>query len=212
MNAATKTLFGGALLTAGMSVAHAAPEFTQPGNIPPYADDSQVAYVYDYYAFGLVPQGGYILNGGFGSSYSVSTAYGSASGLLDTDALIARADATGNTDAYGFAYGRSYGYLSVTEDAILNLAWDFTGEGFGGPLGEIEIIDWSSGGNLVFETDAFTAGTASVNLLAGTNYGINVLANAGSGSTAFASAILVPAPGAVGLLGAAGLVAARRRR
>ncbi|MEM7627994.1 MAG: hypothetical protein AAF356_01085 [Planctomycetota bacterium] len=211
MNKATKTLFGGALLTAGMTTgALASPEFTQPGNIPPYADDFTSGYVYNYYV-GIA--GGQTVNGGFGSSYSISNIDGSASGSISSTLLSASADATNNGDAYGgFAFGDAYGYLSVTEDAAVNLAWDFTAEGAGGPLGEIQIVDWSSGGVLVFASDPFTAGTATVALAAGTNYGILVRANAGPGGTAFASAELVPTPGAMGLLGAAGLLAVRRRR
>lgn len=188
----------------------ASPEFTQPGNIPPYADDFTSGYVYNYYAGGIA--GGQTVNGGFGSGYSISTADGSASGSISSTMLMASADATNNYDYFGFAFGDAYGYLSVTEDAAVNLAWDFTAEGAGGPLGEIQIVDWSSGGVLVFASDPFTAGTATVALAAGTNYGILVRANAGPGGTAFASAELVPTPGAMGLLGAAGLLAVRRRR
>ena len=212
MEQTTKTLFGGALMMAGMTAGAAAQEFTQPGNVPPYADDFTAAYVYDFYALGGAV-GGVQTNGGFPSSYGVGTAYGSADASITSTSLEASAEAVNNTDlAFGFAYGASYGYLGVTVDGVLNLAWDFTAEGAGGPLGVIEIVDWSAGGVLVFETDAFTAGTDSVALSAGTTYGILVRANAGPGGSAFASAVLVPAPGVMGVLGAAGLVAARRRR
>ncbi|MEM7623187.1 MAG: hypothetical protein AAF235_08270 [Planctomycetota bacterium] len=210
MDKTTKTLFGGALLSAGMVANASAQSFTLPGNIPPYADTVTQAYVYDYYTFGLI--GGYNVNGGFGDSYSASNAYGSASASIDANSLSASADAAGVTDYLGFAFGSAYGYLSVDQDTSLDLAWDFSAEGAGGPLGNITIVDWSAGGALVFETDAFTAGTASVPLLAGTNYGITVLANAGPGATAFGTATLIPAPASAALLGLGGLAAARRRR
>ncbi|MEO1534332.1 MAG: hypothetical protein AAFS11_02050 [Planctomycetota bacterium] len=210
MNKSTKTLFGGALLSAGMVANASAQSFTQPGNIPPYADDFTTGFVYDYYTIGNV--GGQTVNGGFGSSYSISTAYGSAMGSITANQLSASSDGFGNTDAYGGAYGNAYGYLSVTEDATLDLAWDFTGEGGFGPLGTIQIVDWSSGGVLVFETDAFTAGTDSVDLFAGTNYGILVVATSAPGTSAFATATLIPAPASAALMGLAGLAATRRRR
>ncbi|MEM1186437.1 MAG: hypothetical protein AAGI53_15720 [Planctomycetota bacterium] len=212
MDKMTKTLFGGALMTAGLATGAAAQQFTQPGNIPPYADDFTAAYVYDFYAFGGAI-GGVQINGGFPSSYDVGSAYGSAEASITNTTLDAYAEAFTNSDtAYGFSYGAAYGYLSVTADAALNLAWDFTAEGAGGPLGVIQIVDWSAGGVLVFETTAFTADVASVDLFAGTNYGILVRANAGPGGSAFASAQLVPTPGALSMLGLAGLAAARRRR
>lgn len=212
MDKATKTLFGGALMTAGIATAHAAPEFTLPGNIPPYADTIVGAYAYDYYTAPYFA-GGYTENGGFGDSYTVSAPTGNlATGSITSTALTASADASGNTDYLGGAFAYSYGYVSVTENATLNMAWDFTQEGGFGPIGEIQVIDWSAGGVLVFETTPFTAGSDSVDLFAGTNYGILVLANAGGGGTASASAVLVPAPGVMGVLGAAGLVATRRRR
>ncbi|MEM7756453.1 MAG: PEP-CTERM sorting domain-containing protein [Planctomycetota bacterium] len=209
MDKMTKTLFGGALLTAGMGVAQAQ-EFTLPGNVPPYANTITQAYVYDYYTIGNV--GGYTIDGGFGDSYSVSNAYGSGSASINSNSLSADSNGFGNTDFLGGAFAQAYGYLSVTQDAVLNMAWDFTGEGGFGPLGNITVIDWSAGGVVVFATDAFTAGSDSITLFAGTNYGIDVTATSAQGTSAFASAVLVPAPGAMGLLGAAGLVAARRRR
>ena len=209
MDTTTKTLFGGALLTAGMSMA-SAQSFTLPGNIPPYADTILQAYVYDFYTIGTV--GGYVNNSGFGSSYSQSTAYGSATASITANTLNAQSDGSGNTDYLGGAFAQAYGYLGVTQDAALNVSWDFTGEGGFGPLGNITITDFTNGGVVVFETDAFSAGSDSVQLLAGINYGINLTATSSQGTSAFASAILVPAPGAMGLLGAAGLVAGRRRR
>ncbi len=208
MNKTTKTLFGGALLSAGM-VANAQ-SFTLPGNIPPYADTFVTAYVYDYYTIGNL--GGQSVNGGFGDSYSVSSAYGSATGSITANELSASADGFGNTDSLGGAFADAYGYVSVTQDAQLDLAWDFTGEGAFGPLGRIRIVDFSAGGVLVFETTAFSAGTASVDLFAGSNYGVLVRATASQDTSAFATATLIPAPASVALMGLAGLAAVRRRR
>lgn len=210
MDKATKTLFGGALLSAGMVANASAQSFTLPGNIPPYADTFVTGYVYDYYTIGNL--GGQSVNGGFGDSYSVNTAYGNAFGEITATSLTAQSDGIGNTDSYGGAFADAYGYLSVDQDATLDLAWDFTGEGGFGPLGRIQIVDWSAGGVLVFETDAFTAGTNSVDLFAGTNYGILVRATSAPGTSAFANAVLVPAPASAALLGLGGLAAVRRRR
>jgi hypothetical protein len=210
MDKATKTLFGGALLLAGMVANASAQSFTLPGNTPPYADTFVTGYVYDFYTIGSL--GGQSVNGGFGDSYSVNTAYGNAFGEITATSLTAQSDGIGLTDYLGGAFADAYGYLSVTEDAQLDLAWDFTGEGAFGPLGQIQIVDWSSGGVLIFETDAFTAGTNSVDLLAGTNYAILVRATSGQGTSAFATATLIPAPASAALLGLGGLAAARRRR
>ena len=211
MNKTSKTLFGGALLSAGMVANANAQSFTLPGNIPPYADTFLTGIVYDYYTIGQL--GGQSVNGGFGDSYSVSSAYGNASSSITSTQLSASSDGFGNTDlSFGGAYANAYGYLSVDQDASLDLAWDFTGEGSFGPLGRIQIVDWSAGGVLVFETTAFSAGTNSVSLFAGTNYGILVQATSAADTSAFATATLVPAPASVALLGLGGLAAVRRRR
>ncbi|MEO1715934.1 MAG: hypothetical protein AAFR76_02370 [Planctomycetota bacterium] len=212
MDKTTKTLFGGALLSAGMVANASAQSFTLPGNVPPYPDTVVSGYVYDFYAIGPYADGGASENGGFGDSYSISNAYGSASSSITSNQLSASSDGFGNTDSLGGAFAQAYGYLGVTQDGQLDLAWDFTGEGGFGPLGNITVVDWSAGGVLVFETDAFTAGTASLNLLAGVNYGINLVATSAQDTSAFATATLIPAPASAALMGLAGLAAARRRR
>ncbi|MEL6499498.1 MAG: hypothetical protein AAF937_12145 [Planctomycetota bacterium] len=216
MKTQTKTLFGGALLSAGVVTQTSAQSFTLPGNTPPYADTYLFVSGYDYY------DTSYLFNynspnGGFGDNLGLTLSSGTLSqSAIDTNVVSAETDGTGLQDAFGFAFmfASAYGYLSVTEDAALDLAWDFTGENprrLTSP-GRIEIVDWSAGGVVIFETTELTAGTDSIQLAAGTNYGITVVASAGPGGVAFATATLIPAPASAALLGLGGPAVIRRRR
>ena len=218
MQIAKAGLFGGTLLAAGISSAANGQEFVILDNLPGYADHFVNAFVYDYYALSYDPIGGQITDAGFGSSYNVAYAQGSASSLFDTNILSAEAEAINNTDFLGFASASSYGYLSVTEDGRLDLAWDFTqSQALLGPGANIiQVIDWSANGGagaLLFSSgDVGDSGTASVDLFAGSNYGILVQVRADQFGQSSGSATLVPTPGAIGLLAVAGLGATRRRR
>ncbi|MEM1186436.1 MAG: PEP-CTERM sorting domain-containing protein [Planctomycetota bacterium] len=205
-----KTLFGGALLTAGVVANAAAQEFTLPGNVPPYADTYVQGTVYDYYTVGTLT--GDSTNGGFPDSYAINSSSGSTLANITVNSLSAYASGAGNTDFLGFSSAISYVYVSVTLSAALEMAWDFTQEAGFAPAGLIRITDWSAGGVTVFETAADSAGTDSFNLTAGNVYGILLIASAGQEGTGFAEANLVPSPGSLGLIGLAGIAAVRRRR
>lgn len=205
-------LFGGTLMAAGLS-AQAQPEFTLPGNVPPYNDTALDAYVYDYYAIGTTALGGYVLNSGFGTSYSYSNAYGSASASISSTLLTANADASGNTDQYGFVFATAYGYLGVTEDAQIRFTWDFRSAGSDfGPDSTGVLFEFTSGGTELFQAAPGTAGTQLVDVFAGDQYALFLRAVAGQDDTAFARAELIPSPGAAALLGLAGVAGLRRRR
>ena len=213
-------LFGGALLTAGMTAnaqqfiinttdsTGAYPTFAQSaaeGDPAPYGD----------YVYAPSP-----LN-------TSSTAYTAANGTSTfstsetSNTLRAEAswDGTGSA-GYGYGFNNIQAFFQVSQDADLVLSWDVSGtDGFVSAF----VIEDVSGATLLdvdpLGGDALS-GSETVSLTAGTDYAfIGGMTNSGFGpfittanETQFIQAQLVPAPGAMGLLGVAGLAATRRRR
>ncbi|MEO1715935.1 MAG: hypothetical protein AAFR76_02375 [Planctomycetota bacterium] len=222
MKTQTKMLFGGALLAAGMHVDASAQQFQLSGtqSIFGYADTLVEVSGYDYYSVGYF--GTRSVDGGFGDSYSYSFVNASGSASITTTQFSAEAYSNGYLGYLDSSLtARAFGAVTVDRDATLELAWDFSDQGFD-VNGTLQIVDESAGGVVLFRAPNASAGTASVQLLAGTNYQIFARADVGSDwpddlgtpppFAAFATATLIPAPASAALLGLSGLAAARRRR
>lgn len=191
-----KQLFGGALMAAGVSVA-AAGDFT---------GFTQASGNYT---------GAYF--GGF-SGFSINGFYNNTS---TSGASIAIAEGTATSFlAYGFDGGTGLAYaihfnpiaFGVDADTAVQVSWDFTGdEGPGGAYIDSYFSIDGPGGNLAAADLNTPVGSTTINLVAGETYTILGTALAAGGGTSFFS-MVIPAPGAIALLGMAGLVGRRRRR
>ena len=213
-------LFGGALLTAGMTAnaqqfiinandsTGAYPSFAQSqanGDPAPYGD----------YVYAPAP-----LNT---SSTAYTAAYGTNTFSTSETSNTLRAEAIwdgAGSAGFGYGFNNIQAFFQVSQDADLVLSWDVSGtDGF---VSAIVIEDAS--GTTLLDVDPLAgdalSGSETVSLTAGTDYAfIGGMTNGGFGpfievanETQFIQAQLVPAPGAMGLLGVAGLAATRRRR
>ena len=202
-------LFGGALMSAGLSSqAIAGPEFAV---VPSYSI-SLFAQAYDTYV-SPISDSAFGSSTSFDESLTASIPGTSATASLTSSTMSAYANATDNQDVIGSGYAVVTGRISVSADASLELAWDFRAENvtFFPPVSELAIIDLSTGES-IFQTTTRSAGSTSIDVLSGDTYLITLSARAYRGGISFATATLVPTPGAVSALAIAGLVATRRRR
>jgi len=222
----TKTcLFGGALMAAGMTanaqqfvindfdVTGAYPSFAQSrasGDINPYGD---VAYAY---------------TGGGLDTYSTAYDPGFGTGTFSTtvNSNLMRADgqwAGDGTTGYGYGISRIQAFFQVSQDADLIVSWDFSNTDNYATAVVLEEVGGATLVDVQGLAGAPAIGTQTVSLQAGVDYAFigGLFGNAGFGSfgpfifdsnVKFVQAELVPAPGAMGLLGFAGLAATRRRR
>jgi MYXO-CTERM domain-containing protein len=192
-----KALFGGTLAAAGLMGGTAQADFNlQNSYSSVFVYDGFYQYSYSN-SFGYAPGGWFIgVNNGFGYAYSYGGNYGlvgyvgAADGFMLCDSFL---NSTLNTDLNG----------------VGNINWDFSsGSGF--------VLVYENG-NLVFNSGDFGL-SGNENLFFNKNSTYQVYADAqiafnpDGGFNYLVVAAPVPGPGAVGLLGIAGLVAARRRR
>jgi|GEM_PF-1546764 len=221
MKNSTKTsLFGGALMAAGLSAQ--AQTFI-------YAD-TDTSGTYSSFAYSAA-YGGYVDVAYRPAaldtlSYGYSAYFGGTTMSTSQTAGEMRSEA--QWDGYGLL-GYGYGtnvmqqYFQVSADATLLIEWDVSGtDGYTG-LGVFEDVS----GSTVFAWsplagDSLT-GSALVAVQAGVDYGLvfgmQDIFSSGFGpyiytstDTQFISVTVVPTPGAAGVLGLGGLLAARRRR
>lgn len=223
-------LFGGALIAAGLHVTEAsAQSFLNTGGLLAGAygydyssGDSQGAYTY---GFTLAPAGSGSMALADGST--ASWAFDSGAGRWD----IAVSKAT--TNAYAVANMASI--FNIASNLRLEISWDFRNadltdtftsefawfvlESDDASFTQDEIIDAfdpdsPSLGLPSSNSDLF--GTATIQLDAGKTYqlALDLFTTDGTagGQDGFISARLVPTPGAIAVLGTAGLFASRRRR
>ena len=194
-----RLLFGGALASAGLQVAHASPQFQVEDPFNYGSPIVLAAYEYDYFQLFGVRQS-------FDSLPAYVSAYGNSASVSFTEvSLFAR----GSSDLSDYGYSHASADLSVSKDAFIDVSWDFTS--FGGGI----FIRGSNGIGFLLEVAERSAGNERLVLEAGIEYEFFMSARArGSGQSGFATVTLaaIPAPGAAGVLGAAGLIAARRRR
>jgi MYXO-CTERM domain-containing protein len=224
MNTAQKCLFGGALMAAGVANAQSF-VFQDSANLPDgyggYASFSSFAYLVDQFA----------------GAYNVAYAPDSLTTNLSTQYLdlsttqssnLLRIGGTWNgtpyvgpygVDDFGYGGGFIQQFFEVDQDADLIISWDVSAT----DLFTSAFVLTAPDGSTIFELDNLgtdpAAGSAVVSLVAGQQYGAVLQLQNGffpffevADVEAFISAELVPAPGAAGLIGLAGLAATRRRR
>jgi len=195
-------LFGGAIWCAGLAGGAAGQEFEILTSLSTYAS------VYDYYlnvdeSMLATVHPSYV----YDPSVRATTSIGYAE-VLYTDTSFALAANTTSGGGFAAFSGRD---LTVTEDALLLLEWDFSNAG-----SDRSVIEIRSTSGVVF-TALTLAGSAEVALTAGRAYWVNVDVFTGdirgsAAGDAFATGVLVPAPAAACVLGLAGLASTRRRR
>ncbi len=227
MHSLNKSLFGGALLAAGMVATNAqAGEFIFQATNPA---DGAPSFAYSQaYATGLdIAYGVNGLLNTFATAYSGATGTTTAS-TTQTSTLMRTDISWGGDGAVGYGYGRTFmqQFFQVSNDSTLLIEWDFSGtDGYSSSF----VLE-TAGGTVIFANEGLGGGTfagsASISLSAGVDYAaIFGFRDQGSGfgpfifstNNQFISMTLVkdgviPTPGALGLFGLAGFAAARRRR
>jgi hypothetical protein len=215
MNVSKTCLFGGALAAAGIANAQ---QFI-------YAD-MDVAGAYSSFAYSQAYAYGFdiayapdALN-----TYAQDYTYLTGTTTVWTTQDNTSMSANGNWDGggvlgYGYGGNLMQQFFQVSADADLVMEWDVSGTD-----GYAQWVLFNDDSGAIIDSwdglDPFggAAGTSTIALQAGVNYGLVMGLQAGAfpfyftTDTAFVSANLVPAPGAMGLLGVAGLAATRRRR
>lgn len=208
MKSSSKCLFGGALLSAGLSVSTAQAQQFQMGYTAAHLS------AYEFGSFNSDYQG-HFTTGDVNLSVSVSgdSAYANGTLVMNAGGMSAKATA-GSFGAYAYSHNHDLiSYFTVDQNFNATVDWDFT-QANSPYTNYLTIID-ADNFITVFDHNN-DAGTTQVSFNAGTNYVMFALsdvtaANFGDVGTSRWS-ISVPAPGSAGLLGLAGLIAARRRR
>ena len=226
MHSLNKSLFGGALLAAGMVATNA-----QAGEFIFQATDAAGAPSFAYsqaYATGLdIAYGVDGLLNTFATAYSGATGT-TTSSTTQTSTLMRTDISWGGDGANGFGYGRTFmqQFFQVSNDSTLLIEWDYRGtDGYASSF----VLE-TAGGSVLFENqgqngDPFS-GSAMISLSAGVDYAaIFGFRDQASGFGPFITSTdnqfismtlvkdgVIPTPGALGLFGLAGFAAARRRR
>ena len=214
MSIASKALFGGALMAAGVTANAQSFNFLDSGvggASPSFASLVDVRSGESAYA--AAPD-----------SLSISLSSANGADLSTTQSanelrIDGVWDGTGSSPYNAFAGGRLQQFFNITADAILRVTWDASStDGFAQSF----VLD-NGAGTTLFSFDGLadpSTGSVDIPLVAGVEYGA-VLAfdNSGfeaffevPGQASFISAELIPAPSSLALLGLGGLAAARRRR
>ncbi len=194
-----RSLFGGALLAAGLTAPAANAQFN-------FTQSYGATAAYDAFS-GQLDTDTFAGAGPFGISSYVGDGYGFAYAFADLSAGPTSIDSNVIYTFDSFTYAGSYllTYLTAS-NALGSVTWDFMDQGF------INIYEDTGGGfNLVFQ-NAGNSGTSPFTWNATSNYAIEA-----SAINAFVGAqsswhIVLPAPGSAGALCLAGLAATRRRR
>lgn len=204
MKVTTKqALFGGALFAAGITAAAEAQwnvdqvySFHQV-----FASDGTNSYGYGSGATVVNFAGPYLL--------------GSATASVSSSLLYAEININlGPNTPYEFAQARAVAYLTVDAPKTVYASWDFTDIPPGGlSFSTISVYDITNGAYLIQYATSTSGTDVPVNLLPNTDYRAVIAADSDAPSQMFGQITkAVPAPGALALLGVAGLGVRRRRR
>ena len=221
MQISKKYLFGGALMAAGM-VANA-----QTFNYQDTSSDGS------YNSFASVQAYGGALSQAVAPA-PLNTSSTGTTGLTGTTTVSTFQNPSafgingvwqgGGSLGYGYGGGLIQQFFTVSQNAVLRIDWDVTGTD--AYIGSIVFEDVVAGA-VLFELSPLDgigglSGSVDIPVSAGTEYGAilalqdifatNFAPFYFNGQTQFITATLIPAPGAAGLLGLAGLAAVRRRR
>lgn len=201
-----RSLFGGALLAAGM----VAPTVHAQNLSFQYSDAATAAYDYPNKA-----QYHYQVFSGSGP-FSISASVDGASSAIEHNSAGMFNKA--NSAHKGFIGGgyTIFSYFQSDTTGNLNLNWDFSADVQpGGNFfdSRLDIYDVTGGFANIFHADLNNPiGNQQLAVTAGNQYALVGLTIALGGAGSSHYEVTIPAPGSAGLLGIAGLVAARRRR
>jgi hypothetical protein len=205
MNNATKGLFGGALLSAGLMTGAANAQQFQVGYTAAhaYAFTGSSVHAYQY------GSGPFILNPVSSNNYGDAASAYMNFGPGGLGASVSAFSAYG----YVIAHSRNFvSYFTVDQPFNSTVAWDFTQAG-GFFNNYLQIDDMTNGGNLLFQ-QSFSNGSQQVAFSPNTQYRVIGLLDVGltDGKASTWWNMAVPAPGSAALLAVAGIAATRRRR
>ncbi len=190
------SLFGGALLAAGIGATTANAQFEFS-----YSDVSVGAVEYDI----GVPSEDTFTGAGF---WDITATAPGAYASNKSSPFIFHAF-TGSEPGSAAASYDIISYFTVATETLGTASWDITDAG---GLGFWLIVNITDGIPLL-DISSPTVGFAPIPLLPGKMYGMTGIAfSDGAGGEAFLELFITPAPSSVALLGLAGLVATRRRR
>lgn len=199
-NTTKRSLFGGALLCAGLMAGEVQAQYFSFQYTSALTRATE--YATNYSDFDSFVGGGFFeINSAAYFNNDGDIGYGYARMLGNQTAIQALADASN-----GFAYALvSPSYFQVDQNVLADITWDFTG-GFG----NLDVYDVTNG-SLMFDDAGQNSGLQTISLVAGHQYAMGGVAFALDGHSEWTLSI-VPTPGGAGLLGLVGLAAARRRR
>ena len=206
MRTQTKQLFGGALFAAG--IVAAAAETAQANTLPlPFNPPTATNYAFAGYTSGGFIQAYNYVSAIGGPTGAVSYTMGSVYAYGNMTSRLLYGIVTGSSTAYG-GISRVAAYMNSAVNTDLHLTWDNGGLGYGG------VYVYQFGAGFVVNAYGSTSGDQLFTLVAGTQYFVlvNVFTDAGGSGPTWGMVEVVPAPGAIALLGIAGLVGKRRRR
>jgi len=160
----------------------------------------------------------------YSTAYDAYNGTGTFSTSQSSNLLRAEGQWAGDgSDGFGYGISRIQAFFQVSQDADLIVSWDFSNT----DNYATAIVLEDASGTAILDVQGLAGapaiGSQTVALTAGVDYAFigGLFGNSGFGAFGpfifdtglkFVEAELVPAPGAMGLLGIAGLAATRRRR
>jgi len=209
-----KALFGGALMAAGMTANAQTFIYNATDTTGEFS-----SFAYSLAAGGYLDESnasGALNTSSTGYSYEIGTTTVSTSQTANSMRVDGQWDGGGYLPFLG-GYGESVmqQFFQVSANADLIIEWDYSGTN-GFPARAFVLQDPTL--DVLFEVGGLaggpTSGSVTISLTAGTDYAVVMWMGNTFFETEnqFISMTLVPAPGAIAVLGLGGLVATRRRR
>lgn len=167
-------------------------------------DHNTFVYAYDWFDFDPYITNSSLGAGAYSTTAASNNAIASASGNANGFSAFASSDGTANQAAY---VNEVYTAFTVDANGTLNVDWDFTGDIFG--FSGLTILE---NGSPVFAQGFGSSGNVNLAVSSDALYEMyGTLFNVDGAPTTYWNAT-IPAPGAVALIGIAGLMTSRRRR